>query len=736
MPDFNPSLPIPLLVAGGAGVLALAGWMAWRGTAGSPGQRGVLLLLRILGLAGIIALLANPGRWVTEGEEEPPGWAMLVDHSGSMKTPDVAARPRVEAAHELAKQLHGASRHPEEITARLFAGELEGPWEADKTVPADGDATRLGRSGLALLDQAAETGSRWTGMLILSDGRETEVSAAHEALAARARALGIPLHAVVFGEKVLVKDLALRLPKRQIITLPNQTATVPVQLENQGFGPVQPEIRLLPSAADAKPLATLKLSVKPGETAAGEFVLPVGSTEGSYRVEMTPLPGDERPGNDSGRFHLRVLENRTRVFLAEGAPYWDTKFLAQLLREQGMMDVEAVYRLQPERFYRVVTDSAAKLEETQQIFPANAAELNRYDLIVLGKGADSFLTAERLDMLRSFVRDQGGAVLLSRGKPYAGTFDGLESLEPGRWGEETEAEYQMIPTADGEEAGLFGERLPTAKSDVWRNLPPLEDVRALAELRPFTRVLAVGERVGGGSKVPLLVARRFGRGFVAAVNGDGLWRWGFNPNKKADEDWHRDFWLQLLQWAATYSEFLPGEDFSLHLSGTSAAVGETVRARIGYRGNATPIPQPILEIVQPDQSVERIPAAPAGSGEDGHQRWGVFISPKQAGACTVRLVAGGEPGPTVPLNVVPPPREDDERSADPGALTSLTNATGGKMWNPDQWKDLLATLEPKVQRVVLQEARWVPLWNQIWTLAAIALLLAGEWIIRRRNGLL
>lgn len=58
------------------------------------------------------------------------------------------------------------------------------------------------------------------------------------------------------------------------------------------------------------------------------------------------------------------------------------------------------------------------------------------------------------------------------------------------------------------------------------------------------------------------------------------------------------------------------------------------------------------------------------------------------------------------------------------------------MWNPDQWKDLLATLEPKVQRVVLQEARWVPLWNQIWTLAAIALLLAGEWIIRRRNGLL
>jgi hypothetical protein len=717
-------------------MVCLCGWLAWKGTSGSPGPRWLMFLMRVLAISLVILLLSNPGRWVTEGEEEPPGWALLVDRSGSMKTADVEGKPRREAAQNFARKLLEVSRHPEEITARLFSKDLGGPWSKDESPAADSEGTRLVHSGMAMLDQAAESGARWTGLLILSDGRETEVSSPREALIARARGLGVPIHGVVYGDRVLRKDLALRLPSRQIVTLPNQTASVPVQLENQGFGPVQPEIRLLPPGDGANAIATLKLAVQPGETVSGAFELPVGSVEGNYRVEMQPMPGDERPANDSGKFHLRVLENRTRVFLAEGAPYWDTKFLAQLLREQGMMDVEAVYRLQPERFYRVVTGSGTKLEETQRIFPENSAELNRHDLVVLGKGADAFLTPERLDMLKSFVRDQGGALLLSRGKPYAGTFEAMEALEPGRWGEETGTEYKLIPTPDGEESGLFGERLPSAKADVWRALPALTDVRAMAELRPFTRVLAVGERVGGGSKVPLLVARRYGRGFVAAVNGDGLWRWGFNPTKKADEDWHRDFWLQLLQWAATYSEFLPGEDYSLHLSGSSAAEGETVRARMGYRGNANPIPQPILELVQPDGTIERIPGAPAGTGEDGHPRWGAIFTPKVSGTCTVRLTAGGKPGPAVPLQIVPPPREDDERSADPKLLTEITEASGGRMWTPEQWKELLATLEPAVQRVQLQEARWVPLWNQIWTLAAIAVLLAGEWIIRRRNGLL
>lgn len=40
--------------------------------------------------------------------------------------------------------------------------------------------------------------------------------------------------------------------------------------------------------------------------------------------------GEARPGNNSGKASIHVLSSRTRVFLAEGAPYWDSDFLATL----------------------------------------------------------------------------------------------------------------------------------------------------------------------------------------------------------------------------------------------------------------------------------------------------------------------------------------------------------------------------------------------------------------------
>ncbi len=735
-----PVLPIPLLIAGGLVLLALLGWLAWRGAAVAWGRRVMLLGLRVLAVAVILALLLNPGRWQTEGETEPPGWALLLDQSASMAVADAGANgatARSAAARQVAANLLGESRDARRVTARTFAGELGPAWQPEVEVAADGGASRLGLAGRGFLEQAAGEATPWTGLVVLSDGRQTAPAEEIAVFAQRAVALGIPVHAVVFGGEVVRGDLALRLPRRQIVAFPNQPATLPVQVENRGLGPVQPEVRLF-AGESTVPMATLSLAVQPGQTAAGEFTLPPGSPAGDYRVELPLLPGDEIPENNEGYCHLRLLENRTRVFLAEGAPYWDTKFLAQLLRDQGMMEVDAVFRLQADRFYRVTTraDQRAALEEAQSSFPDSAAEVNRYDLVVLGKGADAFLTPSRLDLLRSFVRDQGGALLFSRGKPYPGSFEGLESLEPGRWGEITGSEHLLLPTPEGEESGLFGERLPGLNAAVWRTLSPLSDSRSLAELRPFTRVLAVGERVGGGAKIPLLVARRHGRGLVAALNGDGLWRWGFNARREAErDDWHREFWLQLLQWSATYSEFLPGEDFSLRLSAGSVALGGSVSVGIGYRGPA-PAPAPVIELITADGGSERIPAAEAGTGEDGHSRWGVLLLPKVAGAATIRLLAEGQPGPAVTLQVLAPPSENDELSADPGTLRDLTAATGGRVWQAAEWRELLDVLEPHAARIALDEARWEPLWPQSWLLLFTVGLLTAEWFGRRRLGLL
>ncbi len=173
----------------------------------------------------------------------------------------------------------------------------------------------------------------------------------------------------------------------------------------------------------------------------------------------------------------------------------------------------------------------------------------------------------------------------------------------------------------------------------------------------------------------------------------------------------------------------------MRLSTGSIGLGESARARIGYRGQGQPA-APVIELAYADQTTERITAAPAGTGEDGHPRWGVVLVPTKAGAATVRLLAADKAGPSAPLSVLPPPREDDERSADPEVLQELARTTGGKVWQPEAWRDLLKALEPDAAKMPLSEARWEPFWNQAWVLLCALGLLMTEWITRRRLGLI
>lgn len=738
--SFQPMLPWSFLLVGGVALAAWFAYAAWRGgKVIDRKSRFGLLLIRCLALLGVFALLSNPGRWNSEQDVVPPGWGLLVDTSASMAAPKAdGTGSRREEAAGIATALLEASRDRERVEARRFSAALEDEWTPDSDAPLSDTGSRLDVAGATLLDRSGDEGGTWTGLVVLGDGRQTGGEGELDSLAAKARSLGVPVHVVPLGGPVAKRDLAVSVSRRQFLVPPNRGVRVGVRLASSGLPPVKTRLRLLDPTGVEK--GRFESEVPAGETVAGGFDLPPESPGGQYRVILDGWEGDERGENDEAVFTIRPLEKRTRILLLEGAPYWDTKFLAQLLREQGLMDVEAVYRIQQDRFYRVSSGDTQALRETDEAFPASDAEMVRYDLIVIGKGADAFLTPERIERLGRFVRDRGGALLYSRGKPSASDLAGLATLQPGRWGEPANAEYTLLPTAEGEETGLFGDGLPGKGNALWSRLPPLLDVRTLAEVAPFTRVLAVGERVGGGSRVPLLMARRHGRGMIAAVNGDGLWRWGFGADEgepeEAGEDWHREFWMQVLQWAATYSEFLPGEDFSLQLDASVVPLGTTLRARIGYRGETSTRPMPELVVTGPEEAI--IPAAEAGTAEDGTPRWGAMLSPKVPGTYAVAIRDASGPGPSVPLTILPPPRESDELSADPATLEKLAAATGGRVWKPTGMKELLAVLEPErlPESQPPREATWVPAWNRAWILAILALLLGFEWAGRRRLGLI
>jgi hypothetical protein len=722
-------------------VLVVADWLSWRGSAGLPTRtRAGLLLLRMLGVAALCALLLNPGKWIRPSEDRERPWLILVDQSASMTQP-AEKGSRADEAKAHAGVI--AKLAPKDVPLRfhgydLSAGAaLEDPAELP---PAAGEGTDLHGSLKRLMEEAAAAGDSYAGVLALTDGRQTVSpgEAGIESLALRLRSGRTPFHAIAIGAGVPPRDLTVRVTRPTVTVFKGQKVRLPIAVESEGLGPQKPEIRLLDEAGAV--LATTAIEVSPGKPAFTVLEVDAPAASARWSVETAALPEETNAGNNRGHANIRLLESKTRVFLAEGAPYWDSKFLAQLLRQQTQMEVHSVHRLSDERYFRIDSGDAEPSETPQAIFPETLEELSRYDLIVFGKNVDAFLTPTRLEALRSYVRDRGGAVLFARGKPVTGALAGLDALEPVTWAASTVGDFRFLPAADGEAAGLFGEALPPPDASLWNALPTLKDARQIAMVKPFTRVLANGrDEAGSGfaKDLPALLVRRYGQGVCGLVNGDGLWKWDFYPEARELGNMYEDFWTQLIQWMAAYSEFLPGQDFSLRLPALRGRAGEAVNASMSYRGSGT-VPEPTLRITAPDGRVTELqPAAYPDPG--GHPHWRASFTPDAAGAWKLGVIDPRESAPPTPeasFLVPAPPAESDNLTADPAFLETLARATGGSLMEASALPAFLQkAFTPEAPTARDSGAVWQPSWTH-WPFALlIALPLALEWYLRRRQGL-
>lgn len=737
----NPTLPLPVLVPLLLLALGLLGWLSWRGSVGlAKPKRAGLLALRLLGAATLAALLLNPGKWVRPSEDRERSWLVLLDRSASMAQPAEKGSRADEAADFAAQATKAAESRGVPLRIHPFDLAPSAAVKEAGAYAADGNGTDLHGSLKRLVEEASAAGDSFAGVIALTDGRQTATPspAELESLALRLRSRRAPLHAIAIGAGVPARDLIVRATRPTVTAFKGQKVRIPFAVSTEGLVPQKPEVRLLDEAG--KELSKLAVEVSSGKPVFAFFELDAPAASSRWSLETAALPDETNPGNNHSAVNVRLLESKTRVFLAEGAPYWDSKFLAQLLRQQTQMEVHSVHRLSEERYFRIDSGEAEPTETAKAVFPETLEELSRYDLVVFGKNVDAFLTPSRLEALRAYVRDQGGAVLFARGKPATGSLPGLEALEPVTWAAATAGEFRFRPVADGEAAGLFGEALPPIDASLWNALPTLKDARQISLVKPFTRVLAEGVSEGASGlsgRFPSLLVRRYGQGVCGLVNGDGLWKWDFYPEARELGNMYEDFWTQLIQWMASYSEFLPGQDFSLRLPALRGRAGDAVAVTMSFRGTGE-VPSPVLKITAPDGKLTELkPASYPDPG--GHPQWRASFTPDAAGAWKLIVADPREKAPPAPeasFTVPALPAEGDNLAADPEFLAKLAESTGGSLLAAADFGAFLEkSFAPEVPTARSSGAIWEPSWTR-WPLAlAIAAFLAAEWYLRRRQGL-
>ncbi|MBU1693867.1 MAG: hypothetical protein KKC51_07865 [Verrucomicrobia bacterium] len=735
----NPLWPVEYLVLWAGLLVAGAGFLSWRASAKC--RRPIRLLLAALRVGGVgcLAVIAlNPGRWAESSRLKESELAVLVDRSASMATRDVGDSSRWEAASDLVKEAARLAGDPAGIKLYVFAGDVQSVRERGlEAFAADGETTDIRRAIEGVLNLSRSGSRRLVGMLVLSDGRQIATSGSLDA-AFRARSQDVPIFPLVLGGAIERKDLSVEPLRRQYVTFKGQRTRIGARVRQSGLGPIRPTVRLLDKAGAVLDEQTLSFEGD-GEATVSFAVTPETRGYLDYRIEVALWEGESTRHNNEARVGVAVLDGRIRILMVEGVPYWDSKFIAQLLRRQPNVEVISVYRLSADRFFRVETDLADAAQITGSIFPDSEGELDLYDIIIFGKGAEYFLNPERVQLLRDFVRDRGGCVLFARGKSYNGVFPELEALEPMEWGERFASPFTVRPTDAGASAGLFGDMLPGPADPVWSKLPPLEFAQRVRKIKAFSEVLVEGhgELAGQEQAFPVVVRRRYGKGMVVVVNADGLWQWDFFPSVKDASNMYQEFWSQLIQWSATFSEFLPGARYALGLSAHAVHSGESVRLRVTRRQPEAGAPAPEVRVLQGEAAVRTLHPVPV---PDEPGRWETVFSLEQSGAYRVALHDPPDENRDGDLydaiEVLAAPREQDNVSADPMFLQELAEASGGRVVTADTLAPVIQRLDADEEAVDVSRAIWQPAWDRAWFLGLTAFCFAAEWFVRRRNGLL
>ncbi len=768
----NPFFSVGHLLLVSVVIIAVGGLCAWRSAGKCRGSvRWLITVSRVLGLACLAVIAFNLGRWQEIHQEKASEWAILLDRSLSMGTRDVNGASRWRAGCRIASKALRAAKDPADVKLYTFTDRLEGVTRNDLSVLVpDGERTDILRAGRELLGRHHSGAKRLAGVILISDGRQLGMGANAD-LGARARAQESPIFPLVLGGKVGRRDLWIKAGRRQYISFVGQTVKITALVGCEGLGKISPVVQLF--GPSGKKLGEQQVAMsagiagisaggdvsdtRGGNAAAVDFR--VTATERGYAeyVLKAALPlsvPEDVASNNQAAVGLAVLDTKIRILTVEGTPYWDSKFLTQLLREQPNMAVTSVYRLSSERFFKVETDAGQVATADAAIFPDNEEALASYDLILFGKGAEYFLTPARIALLRGFVRDQGGCVIFSRGKPYAGTFPELASIEPIQWGEVLKGRFRFQPTQSGEDTGLFGEMLAGPKDPIWSELPPLQHAHRCARLKAFTHVLVEGVFTSAGKdrSFPAIATRRYGKGMVVVVNAGDLWQWDFFPTITKASTMYSEFWTQLLQWSVTYSEYLPGQEFSLRLSASSVLPGQPIRVRINRRADTTTQISPAIRVMRGSQLIQTLPAVSIASSKN---KWELILSLKTPGDYRLELVEMAE-GETensesrtenaeertqakgcAALHVKAEPTEKNDFSADRAFLEKLADDSGGRIIREEELVQTVATyLEPVARTVDVSKAAWVPCWDKWWVLGLLLLFFSVEWFARRRSGLL
>jgi hypothetical protein len=604
---------------------------------------------------------------------------------------------------------------------------------ARDSIRADGQASALGEALRESLENSP------AAVVFVTDGQSNSGQSLLSA-AASASDKRIPVFTIGVGIRsepddfgILQVDHSQRVFRtdliRGTITIKERTPTgTPYRIEIEQFGTTiwtkelesqNQEIRRIEFEIPAEALLE-----------AAKQRLPSGIDNSMVPIDLTYLLKSKAvevsQANNSFGTSLWGVERRNRVLLMDRRGGWETRYIKNALSRDAAWDTEL---------------SLGRPAFERDYFPSTRSKLFDYDLVLLSLSSLPKLSAEQKNWLSDFVSVSGGGLILIDSKrtdqstAMDDTLPAWMPVKPLAVQDGVLLKSLRLAQAAMEQPAMQLGTTTEPNQKIWQELPTPKSIRHI-ELEPGAEVLLEGVAENNDSKAyPLIATKLFGQGRVVYMAFDETWRWRYNVADLI----HQRFWNQLASWTmrapfATNDTFA-SLDSGLRMVSTDEQV--TVRAKL-KKDDSQPLEDAVVQAIL-SRNGERFAAIPLVQDRDARGFYSATIGPLAKGQYRVQLEAVGVPNDALVVQtefVVQPPAQLEMQTlaCNVEVLTQTAESTGGAFAMLEDAESISELLKRYRTGKTIESQNM--LWQSYPWFATIMTLLALEWYLRKRVGLI
>ena len=723
----------------GVAILAAAaglGYLVWNRTGGriAGAKSGTVWLLQTLLAAVLLTMLWHPALSVATLRPQQNIVAVVVDDSASMAQQDEAGGATRRAATQSVLNSGLLNALKDKFQVRLYRlGDHLDRFDKLDQLTSSIPATHIGEG---LKQVIADAASLPIGAVVLaSDGADNSGGVDLETIS-EIRRQRIPIHTIGFGKEHAARDVEITDVQVPARALPDSRLSAIVSFHQNGYSGEKAKLTV---KEGGKILAQQMVTLKKDGQEQSQTLLFNAGTAGVKSVETSiePLAGEESTKNNLVTRLVNVDARKPRILYLEGEPRWEFKFLRRAVEDDRTIDLVTILRTTQNKIYR---QGLANPDELKDGFPTKVEELFAFDGIIIGSVDAPYLTPGQQTLLKDFVDRRGGGILFLGGK---------DALSDGGW--KQSADVELLPTILPDRKNTFVrvganveltapgrdslitrlEEDPAKNVERWQKLPYVMNFQDIGQPKAGAVVLVDAKPTTGG-RVPLLVTQNFGRGRTAIFATGGSWRWQM-LQPLADKS-HEMFYQQLLRWLVsdTPRKVTTSTPKQLISDDSHVALRAEVRDRTYLPASDA---KAEAHILGPDGIAESIEMRP---------------DPIESGVYTADWTT---PKPGSYLVEVTASRGTEELGRDTMTfrredgvaenfriqqnrelLEKLSSETGGRYYTPQDAQKLGKDISYSDAGITVRETR--DLWDMPIVFLVLLSLRAGEWLLRRKWGVI